>query len=84
MVSKMGAVNMKIGRREFLESMAVGAGGLVMGCNGKPVGDPPPATAPAAAATDPAKATFDPYEMVPGILRRVATLREYSRFLSIF
>jgi len=46
---------MRIGRREFLESMAVGAGGLVLGCNGRTRVAPAPA----------APTTFDPYEMVP-------------------
>lgn len=49
---------MRIGRREFLESIAVGAGGLVLGCNGKPT--PPP---PVTCMLPPVP--FDPYEMVP-------------------
>ena len=48
---------MKIGRRAFLESMAVGAGGLALGCQGRHTVDTKPAT-PAVSAT------FDPYEMV--------------------
>jgi len=45
---------MSIGRREFLESMTVGAGGFVLGCNGHVAVRPKPAV----------PATFDPYEMV--------------------
>ena len=48
---------MRIGRRAFLESMAVGVGGLTLGCRGKSEMAAKPA--PPAAPT-----TFDPYEMV--------------------
>jgi len=48
---------MRIGRREFLESMAVGAGGLMIGCNGGATVDPAPVPA--------VPTTFDPYEIVP-------------------
>ena len=46
---------MSVGRREFLEGVALGAGGLVLGCNNGIVARPAPA----------APTHFDPYEMVP-------------------
>jgi len=47
-------MTMSVGRREFLEGMALGAGGLVLGCQNSIVAKPAPA----------APTNFDPYEMV--------------------